>query len=814
MRPNFLFLLITLFAVMTATAQLYDNRSRYLQGSFDKEHSEWHEHEIHKPVKNNNYYSPSQNSYSNYRKRVNNYASPKLDSREFYDRYREPSVFSRYNTGLSTNGGSLENELNINDCHCNFKVDINYAFHRWYEAQQMARAALLRGYEKLFEKKIENLLNKQFPDFKSAQKEFFKEYVKIGDDRHRSNFAPIIKKDYFDQFNLLEKNTAFYNVANDKAPYSFSEILSLVKLRDEVYKSEKEFLVSKELNHLKNGYELPYHGYMVNQFIKHYNDQDNYEYKLGSFNGYIEHFQNQVGYGTVLKPNHNYGPYMHYLYDYDVNEVINYMKNIIRKNITSYDYKLNYSLEYSKAIVAFYNMKFPQTSTTIYVSAGRWGRIPVKVPVPGAPLKCQENRSIHNNPELEGIKQAILNKTPLKKAVFRYLANAKSHRDGQKTVLEAVGCRLKDSPFEWSELSHLPHIKFQESENPEIIMSIKLKKRVAPNYLFDDGIEGEMVMINNILWKEYNMHQGIADVLKYIYNVEKYWGVEGATIRHFLKEKGLNVPSSLSDHDLGTLFDFGGGNTDYLTIEFSDYAKKYILNFQHYDGKYGWSLFTDPFKLQALEEILKEKKVDFKNKLINNLTGKARCVFEKLTIDNSELFRETIGSFIDNPKFNLTFIEGECSNTDQACTDDDYVSTTGNITIKIENVNTNPLDIATLILHESIHAEIARFVVQYKTNVNVNDRPRLLQLFQYYKNLYDNQSGEIDHIYMTEKYITPIAKALRQFDNNSYPLDYYRSFAWDGLRKWDANKILTEPLNDKYEDYRHLVIKNSKICIE
>jgi len=609
MRPTFLFLLISFFAVTAATAQLYDNRSRYLQTPYDSIRFEKKPYQTQNTILNN--YQSNLNSYNNYRNRVNTYAPPKLDSKEFYELYREPSEYNKYN--INTTGSNSKSEFDLKDCHCNFRVDINDAFRQWYRAQQMARAALLRGYETLFKKKIENILNKQFPDFKEAQKEFFKEYVKIGDNRHRSIFIPIIEKDYKDQINLLEKNTAFYNVSKAEGAHTIYEKLSLFKLQTEADKSAKDFLISKELYENRYTNNLPYHGYMVDQFIKHYNKENNYEFKLGSFNGYIEHFQNQVGYGTVLRPTHNYGRYMLGLYDYDENEVLNYMKDLLRQEMTFNDYKPNYSLEYSKAIVAFYTMTFPERTIFVPINAGRSGIIKVPKKVAGTPLKCQENRSISNNEELNGIKEAILNKTPLKKAVFRYLANAKSHRDGQKTVLEAVGCRLKNSAFEWSELSHLPHIKLQDGKNPEIIMSIKLKKRVAPSFLYDDGIDGEMVIINNILWKEYNMHQGIADVLKYIYNVEKYWGVEGATIRHFLKEKGLNVPSSLSDHDLGTLFDFGGGNTDYLTIEFSDFAKKFITNFQHYDGKYGWSLFTDLVKLKKLHDILKGKPVDFSN---------------------------------------------------------------------------------------------------------------------------------------------------------------------------------------------------------
>lgn len=607
MRPNFLFLLMTFFAVTTATAQLYDNRSRYLQRPSDYSRFEMYKTKVDRPARNSYFGSPSRNSYSNYSNRVSRYAKPNLNSNEFYNRFRSPGVYNTYNLNVNTNEKSLENELNTNDCHCNFVSDVVEAYDNWKKAMGTINNYITGLYEELFEKKIENIFNKQFPDFKSARKYFFNEYTKIGDDKNKNAIIPVIEKDYVDQFNLLEKNTAFYNVAKANGSNSYYERIYLQIQQAEIKKIAKEFLISKKLYESRHQHNLPYRDFMVDKFIMHYDEQEN-DIKLGIFNGYIEHYQNIDGYGTVLKPTHKYGASMLGLYDYNANEVLNHLKNRIKENFRFYDYKLNYSLEYSKAIVAFYNMKYPYT---IYRTVGRGNRIPVASTGPN--LKCQETRSQHDNPQLREIKQTILNKTLLKKAVFKYLENAKSHDFSQKTVLEAVGCRLKNSAFEWSELPHLKTWKFQQKANPEVIMEMKLKKRVAPNYFFDDGIDGEKVYINGVVWEEYYMHKGIAEVLKYSYNVEKHRGAEGATIRHFLKQKGLNVPSSLSNYDLGTLFDFGGGNTNTLTIEFSDYAKKHILNFQHYDGKYGTSLFTDLVKLKKLYDILKERPVDFSN---------------------------------------------------------------------------------------------------------------------------------------------------------------------------------------------------------
>lgn len=196
----------------------------------------------------------------------------------------------------------------------------------------------------------------------------------------------------------------------------------------------------------------------------------------------------------------------------------------------------------------------------------------------------------------------------------------------------------------------------------------------------------------------------------------------------------------------------------------------------------------------------------------SHLTGLAKCIYDKLSESNSNLFKATIGKFIDDPEYNLSLTIGECSRSDDACTNTGNLATTGEIIIKIEDNNTNPLQMAQYILHEAIHAEIFRFVSRYESGINPNNRPRLFELFKYYSELYD--VGDIQHIYMTERYINPIASALRKLDGFKYQLDYYKAFAWDGLRVWDAGDLLNMDMDSKYEDYRKIVIKNTTISCD
>ncbi len=164
----------------------------------------------------------------------------------------------------------------------------------------------------------------------------------------------------------------------------------------------------------------------------------------------------------------------------------------------------------------------------------------------------------------------------------------------------------------------------------------------------------------------------------------------------------------------------------------------------------------------------------------------AGCVLAKLMLGELALYRDTIGSFEDDPSFNLTFTFGECSDGDDACTSAADLSD-GNITIKIQNQGLHALEYASLILHEGIHAEIFRAVETYTSELlNPNDWERLGQLYRNY--LADNgnntETTEAQHRFMTERYVIPLAEAIWKLDNKRYPLDDYMKFGWDGLERY------------------------------
>ena len=135
------------------------------------------------------------------------------------------------------------------------------------------------------------------------------------------------------------------------------------------------------------------------------------------------------------------------------------------------------------------------------------------------------------------------------------------------------------------------------------------------------------------------------------------------------------------------------------------------------------------------------------------------------------------------------------------------------ISNKLKNTNISSLNAAASLLHEGIHAELFRFVDQaHNGEVDSNDRERLLFLYGFYKQLgWDDVDipGQAQHDYMAENYVEPIARAIRELDNNRYPLNYYMGFGWDGLRGYGYQGILSDEESDEFYRLQDIVNENT-----
>ncbi|CAM1349704.1 hypothetical protein [Tenacibaculum halocynthiae] len=226
-----------------------------------------------------------------------------------------------------------------------------------------------------------------------------------------------------------------------------------------------------------------------------------------------------------------------------------------------------------------------------------------------------------------------------------------------------------------------------------------------------------------------------------------------------------------------------------------------------------------------VKEVLKVKKenpnavIDFEDRIINQLTGQDKCIYNKLKELN--LFKATIRKFERSNAYNLKIKYGNCTTTNTACTDDSEIDK-GLVTIIIETgAGGKPLDFATALLHEGIHAEISRYVYRYEKGYDPNKRPNLLNYYFFYKAKGDPRyaSSNAQHQHMADKFVKPIAEAIRKLDNYSYPLEYYMGFGWDGLRRYgydgyfDNGKwvSLTKNQSSDYYKKQKIVNDNTKL---
>ena len=618
MRPNYLFTCIAFFTATTVVAQLYDSKSRYLRTPYEMDRFESNIDKERKPVKSkrrqNSYNS---RSYTNYNIRVYKYTKPSYNSGEFCERFRKPEIFDKFMDSELNSLGSPEtpNKPSINfKCFCYVPVDI-YSLYNFFTSQkseiEKLRQDFIDGQEKEYLKEMNTRYSFGDTNFKDAQLRFFKSYIrkydfwheggrKMSYGNHRERLLKDLKENSEKFDRVFERRLALSTVISNLKHYKRTDKSNLKKhfgdlsrggkfVRDipdsqfQYYDFYNSMLMSGNkwglnlfhirdvYNHFKYNPNDLMSEYLVDKYLKQYENEYNLEKRFSLQSAYLIDELN----GSYRTPSNKIPPdgFMKFI-PYDKNSILDFYKK--RPDFKSPNSIM--SFKKAKAVMAVYN-SFPQN-----------------------------------------ISNYIQNNAYLKTSVISYLENAIPTYEELNTIKEVIESKMNNKPFKWSnQLEYLRDWTYQQPSSPETIMKINLKASL-PNWmrLLEYGIKNSFDINFGVLTYEFYMHNGIGNVLRNIYRNPSSWSVEGATIRHFLKQKGLNVPNSLSNYDLGKLFDFGGGNSNTLTIEFSDYAKKFITNFHHGDGVYGTSLFTDPFKLQALKEILDGNTVDFDDDFWNN----------------------------------------------------------------------------------------------------------------------------------------------------------------------------------------------------
>ncbi len=185
-------------------------------------------------------------------------------------------------------------------------------------------------------------------------------------------------------------------------------------------------------------------------------------------------------------------------------------------------------------------------------------------------------------------------------------------------------------------------------------------------------------------------------------------------------------------------------------------------------------------------------------KIINKLTGKAKCVYEKM--ENNSLLSKTLEKFqgkktpvnlIIKQKSNLRENENDLNSRLVHGITEYGGNLNPNITIILntEEANNNPsLLVAQTILHESIHAHIFRMIktrggmslIKNKWTLRDGIKVNFPTLFDAYnEDPHNNQ-----HTYMADYYRNAMVKGMKEFAKSigkTYPEQLYKDLAWIGL---------------------------------
>lgn len=197
---------------------------------------------------------------------------------------------------------------------------------------------------------------------------------------------------------------------------------------------------------------------------------------------------------------------------------------------------------------------------------------------------------------------------------------------------------------------------------------------------------------------------------------------------------------------------------------------------------------------------------DEDDKIINELEGKAECVYDKLQLLSGgfkNMIQKFDGDFpVSHLKFTMT---NDLSDDTNAVT-----SNSGQYTIEIK-INANTIEKRTLIglsrtfAHEVIHAELYRKIRSVGSKVSINDFPGI---YDYYRRHKDWQ-----HEQMAAHYIDVISDIISEFDNNNHNRQFYEGIAWEGLHKTSSwNSLSSDERSRILKNIENLKSSGNKIC--
>ena len=368
--------------------------------------------------------------------------------------------------------------------------------------------------------------------------------------------------------------------------------------------------------------------------------------------------------------------------------------------------------------------------------------------------------------------------------------------------------------------------------------SIDVLKEIFENFRYDDPLISNSLLsgtnvslqtqdrpdrIFYMQWGNSAINQGYSNtgiLLEGLSNIPNNYS-DGAFIERILN---TNYNGTLPDGiDYGLLFDFNytaGG----ISIVFSPYALEHIIgDLEHADGIYGWDLFEDPFKIDALITIAEGGEADFSDEILKDqsfIGTQIDCVLNALINSNNNIWKRVSEAFTPNDseykiKFTTYNDPNDLANARTGIPDENGIIS---IEFNLSNISGGSLEIATDILHETFHAELHR--IHFSNNAPPNSLPQeqfdwFEQLWNFYSQSNNTDNGtaaDSEHFFIAQYLINPIAMGLQEFDSYSHPLNNYKFPAWSGLNDFglSANYINQSELDELANLYSNVLNDNNE----
>ncbi|MDO6471001.1 hypothetical protein [Maribacter sp. 1_MG-2023] len=202
------------------------------------------------------------------------------------------------------------------------------------------------------------------------------------------------------------------------------------------------------------------------------------------------------------------------------------------------------------------------------------------------------------------------------------------------------------------------------------------------------------------------------------------------------------------------------------------------------------------FVLMAVDALVNGGSVDVDDRIIRDksfVNSKANCVLDIL-LKQTGYFKEVMDAFTNNnSEYKLKFTTGPVRDGADAQTSTPDANGIITITFRPASAEAKDLEIAGILLHEGVHAQLQRIIASgnnVKYNLTNDQYTWLIDLNKWWEGHSVMPVETAQHDFMSVLYVNPIAEAVRKYDNYKHSKQNYMYFGWEGLYDEGSNRGL------------------------